>query len=577
MKIANTKVNALLDKAYSFIKQEEYHYELYRGNPISIADFSLPSIKAKEAFSAEVLKEISALRRDAAAKPDKLNHYDDIALDVLAYYASYNFMVGKPLTSEYYYLSFDITPYNSMLPVLDILGQLELKGDGDVLKYLEMLDQYGALLKSMKEKTLEQAGAGIYLPKGEIGIVLDFLRGLDRDAGAHPFVLTQQRLKNTSDSFDRERAIDESKRSVTQAMRELRNLIGAVGSEEYRSNSGEAIGLSQYPGGKEYYRYLVEHNTAEGVTPEELHQLGLRETARLEEKMATIRKDLGYDCTREEFKAVIESMPELYEKTAEDIGLRLNAYVDRIRPLMGGCFEVLCKADCEAKRLPAYQEGGMTFGYYRQPTAAEPKGVYYYNGANAEEKNMLQFASTMYHELLPGHHFQINLAQENESLHPFFKLLMNTAYTEGWAEYSAALAGELGMYESPLDEYGRLTMDLFLTARLVVDTGLNDLGWSIEKASKTLKDCSEWNDEMIYTEVNRYANDLPGHALGYKYGSLKMAELRDKVKRALGDSFDLREYHSRALEFGSIPLETLEKHLDWYVEQKLRRKSPAYV
>jgi uncharacterized protein (DUF885 family) len=106
----------------------------------------------------------------------------------------------------------------------------------------------------------------------------------------------------------------------------------------------------------------------------------------------------------------------------------------------------------------------------------------------------------------------------------------------------------------------------------VVDTGLNSLGWSIEKASKVLKDCSEWNDEMIYTEVNRYANDLPGHALGYKYGSLKMAELRDKVKRALGDSFDLREYHSRALEFGSIPLETLEKHLDWYVEQKLGGK-----
>jgi len=237
---------------------------------------------------------------------------------------------------------------------------------------------------------------------------------------------------------------------------------------------------------------------------------------------------------------------------------------------MKEAFQTLCEADCEAVRLPAVLEPAMTFGFYQPPTAAQPKGQYFYNGLNSEEKNQIGAGSLAYHELIPGHHFQLALVEENEGLHPLLKILHLTANTEGWAEYAAMLAGEMGMYENPLDEYGRLTMDLFLTTRLVVDTGMNAFGWPREKAAALLKENSEFSDHMIFTETNRYSNDLPGQALAYKYGSLKMREIREKAKQALGSLFDIREYHERVLEIGFAPLKVLEMHIDWWVEQKLR-------
>jgi uncharacterized protein (DUF885 family) len=172
----------------------------------------------------------------------------------------------------------------------------------------------------------------------------------------------------------------------------------------------------------------------------------------------------------------------------------------------------------------------------------------------------------MYHELVPGHHFQINLALENSRLPAFRREGGNTAYEEGWGEYATTVAGEMGMYADPYDDYGRLAFESFIATRLVVDTGMSALGWTRERAVAYMRENELISDEQIRTESLRYCCDTPGQALAYRMGHLKLLELREKTKAALGSRYDVRRFHDAVLGSGSLPLTTLELHVDWFIE-----------
>lgn len=390
----------------------------------------------------------------------------------------------------------------------------------------------------------------------------------------HPAILTQEKLQKIE--CDKEKLINISKKYIAEGIEILCDLVDFLKSEKYKQNSKLKVGVGQYPNGKEYYQYLLNYHTTYDITPEEIYRIGYENIEKIEKSMKKIRRKIGYDCTRLEFKEKIKNMPELYEKTPQGIGNRLNSYLDEIRPKMKDYFDNLCSIDCEVVRLPIKKEKAITFGLYSGPNTTQPKGQYLYNGSYAEEKNQIGAGSIIYHELLPGHHFQIIHINQNNELHPLFKTLMYTANIEGWAEYASELAGEMGMYKNPLDEYGRLTLDLFQSTRLVVDTGINVFGWSRKKAVDLLRRNSEFSDQMIFSEINRYSNDIPAQALGYKFGSLKMLEIKEKAKKTLGDKFDVKEYHTKVLEIGFAPLKILEKHIDWYLEEKLKISENKY-
>ena len=203
---------------------------------------------------------------------------------------------------------------------------------------------------------------------------------------------------------------------------------------------------------------------------------------------------------------------------------------------------------------------------YQPPTAADPRGYYYFNGSSLKDRSLLNAAALVYHELVPGHHFQIALQHENSDLPTFRRDAGWTAYTEGWGEYASSLAGEMGMYSDPYDRAGRLMMDLFLSCRLVVDTGMNALGWTRQKAIDYLRENTLESDTQIATETLRYSSDIPGQALAYKMGSAKLRELRTKAERALGPAFDVRRFHDAVLGSGPMPLAVLEQHVDWFIE-----------
>jgi uncharacterized protein (DUF885 family) len=335
----------------------------------------------------------------------------------------------------------------------------------------------------------------------------------------------------------------------------------------YRARAPSAVGLSQYPGGAEYYAWLVKRHTTFDVTPQEVHAIGLSEVERTNAAMAKVRERLEFKGTKAEFHTFLRTDPRFFPKSADEIGEQLMAAMQEMEPRLDAMFLRRPKAPYGVKRLDARLAGAMTYGYYQVPTPRDPKGYYNYNGSKLESRSLLNVRALAFHELAPGHHFQINLQTENDALPPIRRETRHTAYTEGWGEYASSLGDDAGLFADPYDQYGRLMMDMFLSVRLVVDTGMNALGWSRERAMDYMREHTLESEEQIRTESLRYSVDMPGQALAYKMGSRGFRELRAKAEKALGSRFDVRTFHDAVLMSGSMPMKTLEKHVDRWIEQ----------
>jgi uncharacterized protein (DUF885 family) len=334
---------------------------------------------------------------------------------------------------------------------------------------------------------------------------------------------------------------------------------------EYGKGAPAGVGLSQYPGGRAFYDWLVRYHTTLDVTPEAVHQRGLDEVARIEGEMAKVREELSFHGSAAEFRKSLRADPRLFPKTPEEIETRLLSYVKRLEPRVDEFFLRKPKAPYGVKRLDPQLEGSETFGHYQTPIGDDPTGYYFFNGSHLEDRSLLNAGALIAHELIPGHHFQLCLAAENESLPRFRRELADTAYTEGWGDYSSMLAGEMGLYKDPYDRYGRLSMDMFISTRLVVDTGMNALGWSREKALEFMRAHLMETETQLGTESLRYSCDIPGQALAYKMGARKILELREEARRSLGPRFDIRRFHEAVLSEGSLPLPTLERHIHDFI------------
>jgi len=419
--------------------------------------------------------------------------------------------------------------------------------------------------------TLEgQAARGTRIAADELDLVVPFLRSLAGDADTSPYGVKAERLAALPaaevNAF-RDQLAQTLEAEVNPPLRALAEWLDG----DYRQKAPHAVGLAQYEGGRDFYDWLVRWHTTLDVSPEQVHRIGLDRVASIESEMKAVRDRLGFTGTKAEFKQRLRSDPRFFPMTPEEIGERLMSHVRRIEPRVDEFFLRKPRAPYGVKRLEPSLEPSQTFGYYQVPTAAEPTGFYRFNGSSLADRSLLNSAALIYHELVPGHHFQICLASENDAIPAFRRETFDTAYTEGWGEYASALAGEMGMYADPYDLYGRLSMEMFVTVRLVVDTGMNALGWSRAKAVEFMRDNLMETDTQIQTESLRYSADIPGQALAYKMGALKIRELREKARAALGDRFDVRRFHDAVLGSGSLPMTTLERHVDWAVQQEHAR------
>lgn len=340
-------------------------------------------------------------------------------------------------------------------------------------------------------------------------------------------------------------------------------------SEEYAPNCRTGTpGVLATPGGEDYYEYRVKSFTTTDMTPDEVHILGLSEVARIRAEMQDVAAEAGFE-TREAFIEHLRTDPAYYMTDADEYVRYVAALAKEIDGFMPQLFGRLPRNPYTVAPIPAAQAPGNTTAYY-EPGSLETgqAGIYRINTTELEQRPLWELPALGVHEAVPGHHLQIALQQELD-IHPlrangtFF-----TAFVEGWGLYSERLGIEMGLYDTPAKQMGRLSYEMWRATRLVVDTGLHSKGWSKQQAVDYMLDNTALSPANIDAEVNRYMT-WPGQALAYKVGELKIRELRNRAEQALGEQFDLRAFHDTVLENGSIPLSVLEAHVDRWIDTKL--------
>lgn len=343
--------------------------------------------------------------------------------------------------------------------------------------------------------------------------------------------------------------------------------------EQDRANADEvATGVGKLPNGEAFYKERLANATTTSLTPEEVHQFGLSEVARIQGEMEKIKEQVGFKGTLQEFfKFVREDKQFFYPNTDEGRQAYIKAAEDRlafIKSKLPDYFGILPKADLIVKRVEPFREQPGAAQHYFQgtPDGSRP-GVYYAHLSDMSAMPIPQLEVVAYHEGLPGHHMQISIAQERTDVPRFRTQAGFTAYIEGWALYSETLAKEMGAYQDPYSEFGRLSTELWRAIRLVLDTGLHSKGWTEAQAVDYFIANSPSAEGAIRSEVQRYIV-WPGQATAYKIGMRKILELREKAKAELGDKFDIKGFHDTVLGGGALPLDILERRVDDWIESR---------
>ena len=332
-------------------------------------------------------------------------------------------------------------------------------------------------------------------------------------------------------------------------------------TREYRPHCARSDSISAQPRGAEYYALQVREHTTTDLTPQQIHEIGLREVARIRAAMERVAREAGYP-TREAFIQELRTNPRYYPTTPEQLiaaSATFNKEVDGWLPRL---FGRLPRLTFTIRTIPAETAEGTTTAYY-SPGSPESgiAGTYYVNVSRLNQRPLWEIPALSLHESVPGHHLQIALQQELD-LAPFRRNFTSyTAFTEGWGLYAESLGEEMGVYNTPERRMGELSYQMWRACRLVVDTGIHAFGWDKARAIAYMRDNTALTDTNIEAEVNRYIS-WPGQALGYMIGRLKILELRHRAEQALGERFDLRRFHDAVLMNGSIPLDVLESQID---------------
>jgi uncharacterized protein (DUF885 family) len=330
----------------------------------------------------------------------------------------------------------------------------------------------------------------------------------------------------------------------------------------------EQPGIWALPDGDKYYQFVIRRTTTTDLTADQIHQIGLDEVKKDEAEMLAIAQKLGFKDLKS-FQASLKDNPKMHPASGDAL---LDAYRKALIPMQAKLPELfgrLPKAPFEVAAVPAYLEKNSAAAYYEPgaPDGSRP-GRLRINTYNAPQRNLYDAESIAYHEGLPGHHLQISIAQELQDVPQFRKFEGYTAYTEGWGLYAERLGKDVGFYQDPYSDYGRLEGDIWRAIRLVVDTGVHSKHWTREQMVQFFHDHSAIDETNIQAEVDRYIA-WPSQALAYKVGQLKILELRDRAKKALGDKFDIRAFHDQVLDSGALPLDVLSARIDaWIARQK---------
>ncbi len=551
--------NALFEEQYESdlrnLPERATSFGDYRYND-KLTEHSLDAIAQRHKTDADFLKRLEAITTTDFSDQDQLSH--DLMVRVL-----------QQRIADFDLKEYEM-PINQQNGIHTGLADLPLSVPLDSVKHYEdyiarlhqvprVLSQVTEVLRAgMKDKLMPVKFLLEKLPVQCQGII-----------DADPFLLPTRKYPASISAEDQKRLTQQITDAINTDVIPAYKTFAAFLSKEYAPQGRTTLAITSLADGQKRYQNDIYGRTTTHMTADEIHQLGLREIERIQAEISVIAKKAGFS-DLVAFRTSLKTNPKYIPTSSEQILDDFRRYIAQMEPKLPTLFTLLPKSPVTVEGIPAFQAAAATHYVTGTPDGKRP-GRVVVAVANFAERSLINDEAVAYHEGVPGHHMQLSVQQQLTGL-PRFRLhgLGFNAYTEGWALYSEQLGKEVGFYNDPVSDYGRLSSELFRAVRLVVDTGIHAKGWSRDQVVDFMRKSGAVDEPTIQSETDRYIA-WPAQALSYKLGQLKIRELRDRAQKALGPKFDIRSFHDEMLNGGTLPLDLLDARTDkWIAQQKAK-------
>jgi uncharacterized protein (DUF885 family) len=549
--------NALFEEQYESdlrnFPERATAYGDYRYND-RLADYSLKAVIQRHKTDEALLSRLEAIPTAGFSEQDQLSH------DLLG-------RVLQQRIADFELKEYEM-PVNQQNGIHTGLADLPLSVPFDSVKHYEDYIARLHQIPRVLSQTTEVLRAGMKDKLMPVRFLIEKLpvqcRGI---IDADPFLLPTKKFPADISPEDQKRLTQQITDAINSDVIPAYKAFAAFLSKEYALQGRTTLAVTALPDGEKRYQNDIYGRTTTRMTPDEIHQLGLREIDRIQGEMTTIAKKEGFTDLAA-FRASLRSNRKYVPTSEEQILEDYRHYIGQMEPKLGELFTLLPKSPVTVEAIPAFQAAAATHYVIGTPDGKRPGRVVVAT-SNFAERSLVDDEAIAYHEGVPGHHMQLSVQQQLTGL-PRFRLhgLGFNAYTEGWALYAEQLGKEVGFYQDPVSDYGRLSSELFRAVRLVVDTGIHAKGWSRDQVVDFMRKSGAVDEPTIQSETDRYIA-WPAQALSYKLGQLKIRELRERAQKELGAKFDIRKFHDEILDGGTLPLDLLEARTDrWIAQQK---------
>jgi len=555
------RLHALLDEQWQYKLRTSPEFASLIGDKRyndRLSDYSQRAVDADNRQAAVFLREFEAINTDGFPEQERLNR-DLMVRDLREQIEGVRFKEWEMPVTQFAGVHLELPQYVSVFPFSTVK---------DYDDYVARLRQVPRVFEQITVQMRKGMHDGLVPPRILITQIASQVESIAKQKPEEsPFAEPLKKFPAQFSEAERKRLNNEVLAAVrTQVLPAYSKFLAFV-RDEYAPKGRVEIGTWALPEGAERYRRAIRELTTTDMEPEEIHQLGLREVARIEEEQMAIVKGFGFSDLKS-FNESLSKNPEVHARSREEILEQYRHYTKQMWAQLPKLFGRLPKARLEVLPVEPFREKEASTSYEQGTPDGSRPGHVMVNTYDYENQLTISNESTAYHEGVPGHHMQIAIAQELEGLPPFRQQAFYSAFIEGWALYSERLGKEIGFYQNPYSNYGRLEDEKLRAIRLVVDTGIHYKRWTREQVVQYFRDHYSGNDSYVQSETDRYIA-WPAQALAYKIGQLTILRLRERAKSELGERFDLRAFHDEVLGAGALPLDVLEQRInDWIARTK---------